>query len=69
MLVLEINRILKLCHVTNGGRTYSCPTKIIDNVLYFHFKNQWHRVADHVGEHTTELIKEGGRILSQKVKQ
>lgn len=67
MLVLGIDKILKLCHITSNGRTYSCPTKIIDNVLCFKFKNQWHKVAEYVGDYTTELIEESGKILSKKV--
>ena len=66
MLILEINQILKWCQITVGGRTYTCPTKMIDNVLHFKFKNQWHKVTEHVGEHTTELVKEGSKIISKK---
>ena len=67
MLVLGINKILKWCQITTGGRTYTCPTKMIDNVLHFKFKDQWHEVAKYVGEHTTELIEEGGKIISKKI--
>lgn len=66
MLVLGINRILNWCQIISGGRRYTCPTKIIDNVLHFKFKNEWHKVAEYVGEHTEELIEEGGRIFSKK---
>lgn len=34
MLILGINKILKWCQITTGGRTYTCPTKLIDNVLH-----------------------------------
>lgn len=67
MQILVINKILKLCQITSGGRRYNCPTKLIDNVLCFNFKNHWHKVAEYAGEHTTELIEEGGKILSKKV--
>lgn len=35
MLVLEINKILNCCQITSGGRTYTCPTKLIDGKLVF----------------------------------
>ena len=28
MLVLGINKILNWCHITSGGRNYTCLTKI-----------------------------------------
>lgn len=67
MQILGINKILKWCQIISGGRRYTCPTKLIDNVLCFKFKNHWHKVAEYVGEHTTELIEEGGKIISKKV--
>lgn len=67
MLVLGINKVLEICQITTGGRKYSCPTKLIDNVLHFRFKNQWHKVAAYVGEHTTELVEEGGKVISKKL--
>lgn len=66
LLVLGINRILKWLQITTGERTYTCHTKMIDNVLHFRFKNQWYKVAKYVGEHTTKLIEEGGKLISKK---
>ncbi len=68
MLVLGINKILNWCQITTGRGTYTCPTKLIDNVLHFKFKNQWHEVAKYVGEYTTEFVEEGGKIISRKIK-
>ena len=45
MLVLGINKILNWCHITSGGRNYTCPTKLIDGKLFFHFKKEWYSVA------------------------
>ena len=36
MLVLGVNRILKWCQITTGGRRYTCPTKEINGELFFH---------------------------------
>ena len=36
MLVLGVNRILKWCQITAGGRRYTCPTKEINGELFFH---------------------------------
>lgn len=69
MLVLGINKILNWCGITNGGRSYTCPTKIINNDLCFKFKNQWHKVSDYICEHTEELVEEGGKIISKKFKK
>lgn len=69
MLILGINKILKWCQITEGGRRYTCPTKLINNVLHFRFKNQWHKVADFVSEYTEELIEEGGKVISRKIKE
>ena len=35
MLVLGINKILNWCHITSGGRNYTCPTKLIDGKFFF----------------------------------
>ena len=66
MLVLGINKILNWCRIANGGRTYTCPIKVIDNVLCFKFKNHWHEVAKYVSEYAEELIEDGGKIISKK---
>lgn len=65
MLVLGINKILKWCQITTGGRRYTCPTKEIDGKLFFAFKKAWHPIVDFVSEYTTELVEEGGKIFSR----
>lgn len=35
MLVLGINKILKWCQITNGDRTYTCPTNISMENCFF----------------------------------
>ena len=40
MLVLGVNRILKWCQITTGGRRYTCPTKEIDGELFFCLKKR-----------------------------
>lgn len=67
MLILGINRVLKWVQVTTGGRSYTCPMKEVDGVLYFHFKKEWHKVMDFVSDHTTELVEEGGKIFSRRI--
>lgn len=69
MLILGINRVLKWLQITTGGRSYACPTKEINGELFFKFKNEWHRALDYVFEYTTELISEGGKIISKKLKK
>lgn len=66
MLVLGINKILNHCQITSGGRTYTCATKIIGDVLCFKFKNQWHKIVDYASEYTEELIEDGGKIISKR---
>ena len=68
MLVLGINKILKWCQITNGDRTYTCPTKYINGELFFRFKNEWHKGAEFVSNHAEELVEEGGKIFSQPFK-
>ena len=65
MLVLGINKILKWCQITTGGRRYTCPTKEIGGKLFFAFKKAWHPIGDFVSEYTTELVEEGGKIFSR----
>lgn len=69
MLVSGINKILQWCSVISGGRTYTCPTKVIDGELMFHFKKQWHSVAKYVSEHAEELVSEGGRVFGRPFKK
>ena len=69
MLVLGINRILNWLQITTGGRNYTCPTKHINGELFSHFKKGWHKAADYLSEHTTELVSEGGKIISRKIKK
>ena len=52
MLVLGINKILNWCQITSGGRTYTCPTKLIEGKLFFHFKKEWHSVAEFISDYT-----------------
>lgn len=69
MIVLGINKILNWCQITSGGRTYTCPTKLIDGKLVFHFKKEWHSVAEFVSDHAEELVSEGGKIFSRPFKK
>ena len=50
-------------YATSGGRTYTCPTKLIDGKLFFHFKKEWHSVAEFVSDHAEELVSEGGMFF------
>ena len=68
MLILGINRVLNWLQITSGGRSYTCITKEINGELCFLFKKQWHMVAEYLSEHTTELVSEGGKIISRKLK-
>ena len=54
MLVLGINKILNWCHITSGGRNYTCPTKLIDGKLFFHAE---------------ELVSEGSKVFSRLFKK
>lgn len=65
MLVLGINKILNWCSITSGGRTYTCPTKLINGKMFFHFKKEWHSVAEFASENLTELVSEGGKVFSR----
>lgn len=69
MLVLGINKVLKWCRITNGSRTYTCPTKYINGELFFRFKNEWHKVAEFVSDHTEELVEESVKIFSRPFKR
>ncbi|MEL1135317.1 hypothetical protein AAC978_09025 [Desulfitobacterium sp. THU1] len=67
MLVMGINRILKLVQITSGGKSYTCPTQEINGELFFIFKKSLHKVMDFTSEHTTELISVGGKIIDRKL--
>ena len=69
MLVLGINKILKWCQITTGGRRYTCPTKEINGELCFLFKKVWHPVAKYISEQTEELVQEGGKVFSRLFKK
>lgn len=64
MLVSGINSILNWCQVIFGGRRYTCPTKMIDGKLFFHFKKEQHGVAEIIADHAEELVSEGGKVFS-----
>lgn len=68
MLVLGVNKILNWCQITSNGRRYTCPTKVIDGILCFQFKNQWHNVAEFASDHLEELVQEGGKTFSRPFK-
>jgi len=69
MLVLGVNKILKWCQITSGGRTYTCPTKVIDGELSFLFKKEWHKVAEFASDHLEEFVQEGGKIFSRPLQK
>lgn len=69
MEVLGVNSISKWCQILSGGRRYTCPTKLIDNQLFFRFKKQWHSVVKYATATTTELFEEGGKFFSRRYKQ
>ena len=64
----DVGSELKWCQITNGDRTYTCPTKYINGELFFRFKNEWHKGAEFVSNHAEELVEEGGKIFSQSFK-
>lgn len=55
MIVLCINHPCEWVQIIDGGRRYTCPTKEINGDLYFHFKNEWHKVDDYTNEYTDEF--------------
>lgn len=69
MLVSGINRILNWCQVISGGRHYTCPTKMVEDNLFFYFKKEWHSVAEFASEHAEELFTEGGKVFSRPFKK
>ena len=69
MLILGVNKILNWLQITSGGRSYTCPMKEIKGNRFFLFKKSWHKVTDYLSDHTTELVSEGGKIFSRKIKK
>lgn len=69
MLVSGINRILNWCQVISGGRRYTCPTKMVDGKLFFHFKKEWHIVAEFISDHAEEMVSEGGKVYFRSFKK
>ena len=69
MLVLGVNRILGWCQVLSNGRRYTCHTKLVDEKLFFHFKKEWHSVAEFISDRAEELVSEGGRVFSRSFKE
>ena len=69
MLVSGINRVLNWCQIISGGRRYTCPTKMIDGNLFFHFKKEWYSVAEFVSEHAEELVSESGKVFLRPFKK
>lgn len=69
MLVLGINKILNWCQIISGGRRYTCPTKLIDGKLFFHFKKEWHSVAEFISDNAEELVTESGKVFSRPFKE
>ena len=47
MLVLGINYACNWVQITTGYGTYTCPMEDREGVLFFRFKNEWHRVSDY----------------------
>ena len=69
ILVLGINKILNWCQIISGGRRYTCPTKLIDGKLFFHFKKEWHSVAEFISDNAEELVTESGKVFSRSFKE
>ncbi len=65
-LILGVNKILGWVQIVAHGCRYTCPTKEIDGKLCFRFKNSWHVVEDHVGELTTMLVEEEGKVFTKR---
>ena len=68
MLVLGLNKICKWCHVLSNGRKYTCQTKEIGGKLFFYFKKEWHSVADYISANASELVEEGGKVFSRRLR-
>ena len=68
-MIIGVNRILNLVQIISGGRRYTCPMVKLNGVDTFRFKNKIYNVADHVSEHTTELLYEGKKVISRLFKK
>ncbi len=64
-IVLGVNSILGWVQIFTHGCRYTCWTKEIDGELFFTFKKRWFRVSDYTTEHTSVLLKEGGKTISR----
>jgi hypothetical protein len=69
LLVLDVNKILKWCSITSGGKKYTRPIKEVNGELFFLFKKSWHRVNDFLSDHAEELVQEGAKIFSRAIKK
>lgn len=68
-LVLVINKVINSVQITTHGANYTCPTKKIDGVDFFKFKNKWHNVNDYIGPNTSEFLEENGKFISRLFKK
>lgn len=69
MKILGINKILNWLQITSSGKRYTCPMKEIKGELFFLFKEKWHKVADYLTEHTSQLLSEAGKNISRTIKK
>lgn len=51
MLIINIAKFLENVRISYEGKTYVCPTQMINNELYFKFKNELYIVADYMYEY------------------
>ena len=68
MLVLGINKVCNWARIVSDGRIYTCPTKEKDGELKFIFKKVWHSVTENLADGAEELVREGGKLISRKIK-
>ena len=52
ILVLGVNLALKFTQILTHGSRYTCPTKKVNDELFFKFKGEWHSVAQYSNEYT-----------------
>ena len=68
MTIFGINRVYNWVQIfSDSCRTYTCPIKEINGEVFFFFKKEWHPVAKYINEYTTELVEEGGELISRLV--